>query len=155
MACPNLKSYSEVRKEKLEKINQYHKGTENSLLDKYQTFTGPSENDTAMKQNYKTQMDNLNKEMLNILNNDVNLLIEQHNELEAKTTEVETNTDILRQVKKQIEEESVTRDARLKNNYDMIELEKNNRFYHNLYFYLNLVVLLLILVGIGYIYIKY
>jgi hydroxypyruvate isomerase len=155
MSCPNLKSYSDVRKEKLEKINQYHKGSENSLLVKYQTFTGITDNDTTMKQNYKKQMDNLNKEMMNLLNSDVSLLIEQHNELEAKTHEVDTNDEALKAIKKKIESETVTSDARLKNNFDMINLEKNHKFYHNLYFYLNVLVLVCVIGLLIYMYLKY
>lgn len=155
MSCPNLKSYSDVRKEKLEKINQYHKGSENSLLVKYQTFTNATENDTKMKQNYKKQMDNLNKEMMNLLNSDVSLLIEQHNELEAKTQEVDANDEALKDIKKKIESETVTSDARLKNNFDMIDLEKNHKFYHNLYFYLNVLVLVSVIGLLIYMYLKY
>lgn len=155
MSCPNLKSYSDVRKEKLEKINQYHKGSENSLLVKYQTFTGITDNDTTMKQNYKKQMDNLNKEMMNLLSADVSLLIEQHNELEAKTKEVDANDEALKDIKKKIESETVTSDARLKNNFDMIDLEKNHKFYHNLYFYLNVLVLVSVIGLLIYMYLKY
>lgn len=155
MSCPNLKPYNEVRIEKLQKINQYHKLDDDSLLNKYQSFTGPTDNELAMKRNYKEQLDNLNKEMLSILNNDVNLLIEQHIELESKTKEVDSNDEFLKSIKDKIEQETVTSDARLKNNNEMLSLERNYRFYHNLLFYSNILVLLIILVIIGYMYVKY
>lgn len=155
MSCPNLKPYNEVRIEKLQKINNYHKLDDNSLLNKYQTYTSQTENDVTMKKNYKYQLDTLNKEMLSILNNDVNLLIEQHMELENKTKEVDENNEFLKTIKKKIEQETVTSDARLKNNNEMIILESNYSFYHNLLFYGNILVLLVILFAIGYLYVKY
>lgn len=155
MSCPNLKPYNEVRMEKLKKINNYHKLDDNSLLNKFQTFTGITDNEVTMKRNYKEQLDNLNKEMLSILNNDVNLLIEQHIELESKTKEVDSNDELLKNIKTKIEQESITSNARLKNSNEMISLEHDYRFYHNLLFYGNILTLLLIIVIIGYIYVKY
>jgi hypothetical protein len=154
MSCPNLKPYNDIRKMKLEKINEYHKASDNSLLNKYQTFVGSTENETVMKRKYKTQMDNLNKEMLVILNRDVNLLIEQHNELEMKTKEVDDNDSVLKNVKQNIENESINNNARVKNNLDVGEIEKTYKFHHNILFISNVIILILILSGLIYVYIK-
>jgi hypothetical protein len=151
MSCPNLKSYNEVRMEKLEKINKYH-NTE--LLGKYAQFTGLSDNDTVMKEKYKQQLDTLNKKMLDILDNDVQLLLEQHHELEAKTAEVKQNKDLLMEIKKNIEKERVSRDARMENTNEMALMEKDNKFYHNVYLYTNIVIFLALAASISYIYLK-
>lgn len=151
MSCPNLKSYNEVRMEKLEKINAYH-NTE--LLSKYAQFTGISDNDTVMKEKYKQQLDKLNKQMLDILDNDVLLLLEQHQELESKTTEVKRNKAALIELKKNVEKERISRDARMENANEMTLLEKDNKYYHNVYLYTNIVIFLVLAASIGYIYLK-
>jgi hypothetical protein len=151
MSCPNLKTYNEVRMEKLEKINAYH-NTE--LLSKYSQFTGITDNDTVMKEKYKQQLDKLNKQMLDILDNDVQLLLEQHQELESKTEEVKRNKELLIELKKNIEKERISRDARMENTNEMTLMEKNNKFYHNVYLYTNIVIFLALAVSIGYIYLK-
>lgn len=151
MSCPNLKTYNEARNEKLEKINTYHT---QSLLSKYSEFSGITDNDTVMKQKYKQQLDLLNKEMLDILSTDVTLLLEQHQELENKSKEVEENKRVLQEIKNKIETEKVSSDARLQNTSQMSNLEEKHRFYHNLLFYGNLLVFILIVVGLVYVYLK-
>jgi hypothetical protein len=151
MSCPNLKTYNEVRMEKLEKINKYHT---QELLNKYNQFTGQTDNDVVMKQNYKQQMEKLNKEMLDMLSSDVNLLLEQHEELETKTREVNNNKELLKDLKMKIENERVSSDARKQNTSQMLLLEKNHRFQHNLYFYGNIVIFIMIITGLVYVYLK-
>ena len=142
MACPNLKTYAEVRREKLEKINKYHT---QDLLNNYIQYTGFSANDETMKAKYKQQLETLNKEMLNILSNDVELLLEQHNELESKTHEVNNNKELIKQIKNEIETETVSSDARLQNTTEMEKLEKRHRTYHNLHFYGNILLFIIII----------
>jgi hypothetical protein len=151
MSCPNLKTYNEVRMEKLEKINAYHT---TELLGKYAQFTGISDNDTVMKQKYKQQLDKLNKQMLDILDNDVQLLLEQHQELETKTAEVQRNKEVLIELKKNIEKERVSRDARVENVNEMSLMEKDNKFYHNVYLYANIMIFIILIASIAYVYLK-
>ena len=151
MSCPNLKTYNEVRMEKLEKINAYH-NTE--LLSKYSQFTGITDNDTVMKEKYKQQLDKLNKQMLDILDNDVQLLLEQHQELESKTSEVKRNKQVLIELKKNIEKERISRDARMENTNELALMEENNKYYHNVYLYTNIVIFLALVASIGFIYLK-
>ena len=151
MSCPNLKTYNEVRMEKLEKINAYH-NTE--LLSKYSQFTGITDNDTVMKEKYKQQLDKLNKQMLDILDNDVQLLLEQHQELESKTSEVKRNKQVLIELKKNIEKERISRDARMENTNELELMEENNKYYHNVYLYTNIVIFLALVASIGFIYLK-
>jgi len=151
MSCPNLKTYNEVRLEKLNKINTYH--TE-SLLQNYVKFTGSSNNDTVMKKKYKDQLDILNKKMLTLLANDVQLLLEQNDELNKKSEEVKLNKELLKDIKSKLDKEIVNSDARLQNTTQMTKLEEDYRFYHNVYFYSNLFLFIIILIGLMYIYLK-
>lgn len=151
MSCPNLKTYNEVRMEKLEKLNNYHTI---ELLNKYSQFTGITDNDSIMKQKYKAQLDKLNKQMLDILDNDVQLLLEQHNELELKTKEVKDNKELLLEIKKNIEKERVSRDARMENTNEMDLLQKDNKFYHSVYLYTNIVIFIGLIISIVYLYLK-
>jgi hypothetical protein len=149
MSCSNLKTYNEVRNEKLTQINKFHT---QDLLNKFVTFTGPTDNDTVMKQKYKQQLQNLNKKMIDMLSNDVNLLLEQHKELETKTKEVSENDKLLQEIKMNIEKEETSGDARLHNTTQMKELQKTHKLHHNIYFYSNIMVFILIITGIIYLY---
>lgn len=151
MSCPNLKTYDEVRLDKLTKINNYHN---NELLSKYAQFSSGSANDAVMKEKYKRQLDTLNKQMLDLLSNDVDLLMEQHQELEQKTKEVNENKQVLIDIKREIEQARVSGDARTQNAAQMNNLQKKNKFYHNVYFYGNILIFLLIIIAIMYIYMK-
>lgn len=145
MACPNLKTYAEVRHEKLEKLNKYHT---QDLLNKYTQFTGLTDNDNIMKDKYKQQLEKLNKKMLDMLSSDVSLLLEQHQELELKTQEVEENRELINHIRNKIETEQVSSNARLQNTTEMSKLQKSQQMNHHLLFYGNIVLFMLIILGI-------
>jgi hypothetical protein len=57
-------------------------------------------------------------------------------------------------LKKHIEKERISRDARMENANEMTLMEKDNKFYHNVYLYCNILIFLILISSIAYIYLK-
>jgi len=141
MSCPNLKPYQDVRNDKLSSINKYL----TELLDNYDNYPGTDPDNTKMRQQYKAQLDKLNNEMIKILNEDTALLLEQNDELNQKTKQVNDNTDFIKQLKEKIELEKTSNAAREKSEKDMYNIYEKQNKYHNVKYYLNILVFLIFL----------
>ena len=147
--CPSqLKSYVQVRDDKLKKINNYHL---NVLLNKYSNFNdSTNENDKLMKAKYDEQFDKLNQEMIQLLHDDTQRLLEQHKEFINKNQQVEKNRQLLRKLKMEIKDAEVSKESRLENNADIQHYQEKYSFWHSITFYINIVLFLGIILSVIY-----
>lgn len=161
----NIPDYSVLRKNNLEKINDYY----STLLDTYTTtytdfntqLSSANVNDrtyanTKLKpkvENTNSQMINLNQEMIHSVNRDTDLILDQKNQLQERTKSIDTLISDITLLKDKDNEMSVLKGARTDSLNLTTEGAEGMQF--TTYIYMGINILLVILVLGLVIYIVY
>lgn len=144
-SCPNLPTYSELRKANLEKINKFYGDT---LRDYEGLATSAS---TASLPNlvssYTNQLREINKDLIRQLQGGLDGLAEQYETLKAKNKQYDDNYATIKDLKQAIKDREVELSAKTKSAEETGQLTENMRTWHMVFLGLN-VTLLLINIGI-------
>ncbi len=147
--CPKLPSYTELRKDKLDKIDKYF----GEVLTNYSGLaTSSASNVSNLIASYNNQLKTINNELINQLNTSLDGLAEQHATLKQKQELYDTNTTLLKNLKQAIKDKTVEESAKAKNASETTQVVDNTKLWHYIFMGVNIALLLINIGLLVYLY---
>lgn len=151
--------YSDVRKQKIDKITKYYKDLFDeytNIFTEYSTDIESQDADDRTYANitlrpkgiaYNNQIINLTKKLMNTINTDTELILDQKNELDSKSQNIETLLSEIKILKSKKTDLSITEKSQIDNLSSTKSGTEDINFTSQLYMGIN-ILLVLIIIGL-------
>lgn len=140
--CPQLPTYSDLRKANLEKINKFYDG----VLKDYNgisTSTASTANIQNLITSYNNQLKEINRDLVQQLQNGIDNLVDQYDTLKSKKTQYEDNINTIKDLKQAIKDRETEVAAKSHSANETGILTSNTRTWHMILLAINIVFLLI------------